>query len=209
MTQVMIYNLGGSQVLGHVSLKHAIGMLYRKVARVHTSVEGEVFGPYERPAAVELLNYVYTKWMYERTGRVVYSRTALLRRDRHRCAYCGKRATTVDHIRPRSHGGPPRGSTASQHASSATRRRMTAHQARPECRCGSPHSCLPSLRSVRAGEPSGHGRDGGGATHFAPTTVLVAHARYARPDNQGGGHRLKSRQGGPRPDDGEASRALA
>ena len=106
MTQVMIYNLGGSQVLGHVSLKHAIGMLYRKVARVHTSVEGEVFGPYERPAAVELLNYVYTKWMYERTGRVVYSRTALLRRDRHRCAYCGKSASTVDHIRPRSHGGP-------------------------------------------------------------------------------------------------------
>ena len=26
-------------------------------------------------------------------------------RDRHRCAYCGRRATTVDHVLPRSHGG--------------------------------------------------------------------------------------------------------
>lgn len=26
-------------------------------------------------------------------------------RDRHRCAYCGRRATTVDHVVPRSRGG--------------------------------------------------------------------------------------------------------
>lgn len=26
-------------------------------------------------------------------------------RDQHRCAYCGRRATTVDHVVPRSRGG--------------------------------------------------------------------------------------------------------
>lgn len=108
MTEVLIYNLGGDQVLGHVSLKQAIKMLYRKVARVHTPIEGETFGPYERPRAVELVNYIYTKWVYARTGRVPYSRTALLRRDRHTCAYCGGRrgrGNTVDHVIPRCQNG--------------------------------------------------------------------------------------------------------
>ncbi|GAA3109071.1 hypothetical protein GCM10020254_63830 [Streptomyces goshikiensis] len=29
----------------------------------------------------------------------------MLARDQHRCAYCGKRATTVDHVLPRAQGG--------------------------------------------------------------------------------------------------------
>ena len=29
----------------------------------------------------------------------------MLVRDQHRCAYCGRRATTVDHVVPRSRGG--------------------------------------------------------------------------------------------------------
>lgn len=29
----------------------------------------------------------------------------MLVRDRHRCAYCGRRATTVDHVVPRAQGG--------------------------------------------------------------------------------------------------------
>lgn len=36
---------------------------------------------------------------------VPVSRRGVLRRDGHRCAYCGAPATTVDHIRPRSRGG--------------------------------------------------------------------------------------------------------
>jgi 5-methylcytosine-specific restriction endonuclease McrA len=32
-------------------------------------------------------------------------RTAVLKRDQHRCFYCGERATTVDHLRPVSRGG--------------------------------------------------------------------------------------------------------
>ncbi|MFR9675455.1 HNH endonuclease [Streptomyces sp. TR06-5] len=37
--------------------------------------------------------------------RAAWSRRGVLIRDRHRCAYCGRRATTVDHVVPRSHGG--------------------------------------------------------------------------------------------------------
>jgi 5-methylcytosine-specific restriction endonuclease McrA len=29
----------------------------------------------------------------------------VLRRDNHRCAYCGKGASTIDHVLPRSRGG--------------------------------------------------------------------------------------------------------
>jgi 5-methylcytosine-specific restriction endonuclease McrA len=92
-------------VLGRVSLGHAIRMLHRRVAEVREAVEGETFGPFQRPVSVELVRYVHTRWIYERTGRVPYSRAALLRRDRHRCAYCGMPATTMDHVVPRCQGG--------------------------------------------------------------------------------------------------------
>jgi hypothetical protein len=105
VSSVLILNAGGRQVLGRVSLKHAIGMLYRQVARVHEAVPGESFGPYPVPRSVELVRYIYTRWVYETTGRVPYSKTGVLRRDHFRCAYCGRPATTVDHVVPRSRGG--------------------------------------------------------------------------------------------------------
>ncbi len=33
------------------------------------------------------------------------TRRGVLRRDGHRCGYCGKAATTIDHVLPRSRGG--------------------------------------------------------------------------------------------------------
>ncbi len=105
MSQVVILNAGGQQVLGKVTLRHAIGMLHRRVARVHEAVPGETFGPYPRPRSVELDRWIYTKWVYEATGHLVCSRTNILRRDRYICAYCGRTGTTFDHILPRSRGG--------------------------------------------------------------------------------------------------------
>lgn len=102
---VTIYNLGGTEKLGVVSLRHAVRMLHRGVARVHTSKEGDRFGIYERPTAVELLQYVFAKWMYNQTGKTVYSKSGVLRRDKHTCAYCGRTAQTVDHVVPRCQGG--------------------------------------------------------------------------------------------------------
>jgi hypothetical protein len=105
MTEVLVLNAGGTQVLHRVSLKHAIGMLYRQVARVHESVPGATFGPYPVPRSVELVRYLYTKWVWETSGRLPCTRQGVLRRDKFRCGYCGRRATTIDHVLPRSRGG--------------------------------------------------------------------------------------------------------
>jgi hypothetical protein len=105
LTHVLILNAGGQQVLGMVSLRHAIGMLYRQVARVHEAVPGAKFGPYPVPRSVELVRYLYTRWIYDTTGKLPYSREGVLRRDQHTCCYCGRAADTVDHVVPRSKGG--------------------------------------------------------------------------------------------------------
>jgi hypothetical protein len=106
MTAVLILNAGGHEPLGRVSLQHAIGMVWRGVARVAQVAEGELFAGEPKPTAVELLKYVYAKWKYERTGRVSPSTANVLRRDGHKCAYCGRAATTRDHVVPRSQRGP-------------------------------------------------------------------------------------------------------
>jgi hypothetical protein len=105
MTAVLIYNAGGHEPLGRVSLQHAIGMIWRGVARVFQVAEGETFAGGPKPTAVELVRYVYAKWKYERTGRAAPSTANVLRRDHYRCAYCGGTATTRDHIIPRARGG--------------------------------------------------------------------------------------------------------
>lgn len=105
MTQVVILNAGGQQVLGSVPLRHAIGMLHRQVARIHEAVPGEKFGPYPRPRSVELVRWIYTKWVWEASGTLVCSRANVLRRDKYICAYCGRTGTTWDHILPKCRGG--------------------------------------------------------------------------------------------------------
>ncbi|MGC3955484.1 MAG: HNH endonuclease [Propionicimonas sp.] len=105
MSQVVILNAGGQQVLGEVTVQHAIGMLHRQVARVHEAVPGATIGPYPVPRSVELERWIYTKWVWEATGTLVCSRANVLRRDRWTCAYCGRTGNTWDHIVPRSRGG--------------------------------------------------------------------------------------------------------
>lgn len=105
MATVIIYNLGGNEVIGQVSEKHAIRMLVRNVARVHTPIEGEKFGPYPRPRAVELVRYVFTKWLYSLPNRGGYSKARLRQRDADTCMYCGGYGDTVDHVLPRCQGG--------------------------------------------------------------------------------------------------------
>lgn len=104
MTNVIVYNAGTKEVLHEVPLKHAIRMLDRKVAFVVDAHE-DTFGPHPRPKALELVKYVFTKWLYDTTGRVPYSRSGVLRRDKHSCAYCGRAAVTIDHVTPRCQGG--------------------------------------------------------------------------------------------------------
>lgn len=62
------------------------------------SAENECF---PRPAVILLRRYIRPP--YQR--RVTVTRRGVLRRDGHKCAYCGAYAGTVDHVTPRSRGG--------------------------------------------------------------------------------------------------------
>src|SRR5689334_19366764 len=53
------------------------------------------------PSVVRLSRYVRVPYHRE----VPLTRRAVLDRDGHACAYCGNRADTIDHVRPRSRGG--------------------------------------------------------------------------------------------------------
>lgn len=55
----------------------------------------------DTPVVVRLTSYVYVP---RRDVRPL-SRAALLARDNHRCQYCGRRGSTIDHVVPRSRGG--------------------------------------------------------------------------------------------------------
>ncbi|MEV0125506.1 HNH endonuclease [Streptomyces sp. NPDC050703] len=53
------------------------------------------------PRVIRLCRYVRVPFRRQ----APWSRRGVLVRDQHRCAYCGRRATTVDHVVPRSQGG--------------------------------------------------------------------------------------------------------
>ena len=53
------------------------------------------------PSVVRLARYVRVPYRRD----VPLTRRAVLDRDGHTCAYCGTRAETIDHVRPRSRGG--------------------------------------------------------------------------------------------------------
>lgn len=101
MTQVIILNASYER-LGATTLKHAVNMLVRKVAEVEEHDEGRMIGPYPWPRVVRLVRYVAAKWLHRPAA---CTRKAVLRRDGHRCAYCGRHGATVDHVVPQCQGG--------------------------------------------------------------------------------------------------------
>lgn len=54
-----------------------------------------------KPAVIRLKYFVKIPYR----SRVPLTNRAVLNRDRYKCAYCGKRANTVDHVQPKAHGG--------------------------------------------------------------------------------------------------------
>ncbi|SUA43677.1 HNH endonuclease [Nocardia africana] len=58
------------------------------------------------PQTIRLLRYVYLEHSVLVHDESRATLAGVLRRDRHRCGYCAGWARTVDHIRPRSRGGP-------------------------------------------------------------------------------------------------------
>lgn len=88
-----------------VSTKRAIVLVLADKAEIVEASDDEwrsAAAAIKVPAVIRLRRYVRVPY---RT-RVPLSRQALMRRDGHVCAYCGKRASTIDHVVPRSKGGP-------------------------------------------------------------------------------------------------------
>jgi len=95
----------GYEPLAVVSFKRALVLVMNEKASIVERIEDEpVWGTsaaYERPAVIVLSRYVRVPG----GRRIPVTRRGVLRRDAHRCGYCGKAATTIDHILPRSRGG--------------------------------------------------------------------------------------------------------
>src|SRR5450755_338795 len=94
----------GYEPLAVVSFRRALVLVLAGKATVVADgglpvVGGSITLP--RPSVILLGRYVRAPH-----GRAVpVSRRGVLRRDVHRCAYCGGHANTVDHVMPRSRGG--------------------------------------------------------------------------------------------------------
>jgi 5-methylcytosine-specific restriction endonuclease McrA len=95
----------GYEPLAVVSFKRALALVMNEKATVvEVDVDNPVWGitaVYDRPSVIILSRYV----RIPRGRAVPVSRRGVLRRDNHRCAYCGKAASTIDHVQPRSRGG--------------------------------------------------------------------------------------------------------
>ena len=102
MSMVLVLNADFGP-LQRVSVRHAIRMLCREVAVVQEAQPDARMGVFPIPTVVRLVSYVVTRWRHSRGPS--WSRAGVLGRDRRRCAYCGRTATTIDHVLPRSRGG--------------------------------------------------------------------------------------------------------
>ncbi|PTL73194.1 HNH endonuclease [Rathayibacter caricis DSM 15933] len=95
----------GYEPLAVVSFKRALVLLMTEKATVIAADEGNpvhgATGDYVRPSVILLTRYV----RIPSSRTVPVSRRGVLRRDNHRCGYCGMHANTIDHIQPKSRGG--------------------------------------------------------------------------------------------------------
>lgn len=103
-TRVLLLN-ATFEPLAVVTAKRAVVlMLTGKAECVQAALEGVFHSEsltIPAPSVMRLSRYVRVP--YRRS--VPMTRAGVLRRDGRRCAYCGKRADTIDHVIPRSRGG--------------------------------------------------------------------------------------------------------
>jgi len=90
--------------LAVVSLTRAVSLVVAGKADVLSAGEGEFRSANTSVPVPEVIRLRYYVKVPYRT-RLRLSRQALMARDNHKCGYCGQKATTIDHIRPRSKGG--------------------------------------------------------------------------------------------------------
>jgi 5-methylcytosine-specific restriction endonuclease McrA len=95
----------GYEPLAVVSFKRALMLVINQKATVLAATDEHVVHSanrdFELPSVILLQRYVRIPG-----SRVIpVSRRGVLRRDGHRCAYCGRAANTIDHVQPKSKGG--------------------------------------------------------------------------------------------------------
>lgn len=101
---IVLLNASYEPLSMNVTLKRAARLLVKGKAVVLEAAQGRFLRNWPWPRVLILVKYV-------RIGHdVLYrqpsvSRTGVLKRDAHCCAYCGKHATTIDHLVPKSRGG--------------------------------------------------------------------------------------------------------
>jgi 5-methylcytosine-specific restriction endonuclease McrA len=98
------------EVLTFVSWQRAVTLVMTGKAELHEADEDRVVRsqqvtvPY--PRIIRLVKYVYVRFTdLSASLRDKPTKRQILVRDSHTCAYCGKHATTVDHVFPKSRGG--------------------------------------------------------------------------------------------------------
>jgi 5-methylcytosine-specific restriction endonuclease McrA len=95
----------GYEPLAVVSFKRALVLVLNgKATVVAADAEHPVFGSsgsWDRPSVILLTRYVRLPG----SRHIPVTRRGVLRRDEFRCAYCGRSASTIDHVVPRSRGG--------------------------------------------------------------------------------------------------------
>jgi hypothetical protein len=95
--------------LSHTRLGRAVALVLRGDAVIEEALPGRQLnhagGFMLFPKVIRMLRYVK---VFVQHGPDLYSKRGILRRDNYSCGYCGKTATTVDHIIPISKGGERR-----------------------------------------------------------------------------------------------------
>ena len=94
----------GYEPLAVITFRRALVLVLTGKASVVAEGDDPVVGPQDilgRPSVILLNRYIRPRY----NTMTAVSRRGVLRRDGHRCAYCGKAAHTIDHVQPKSRGG--------------------------------------------------------------------------------------------------------
>ncbi|BCW81592.1 MULTISPECIES: HNH endonuclease [Micrococcaceae] len=94
----------GYEPLAVITFRRALVLVLTGKASVVAEGDDPVVGPTDvlgRPSVILLNRYIRPRYNHS----TAVSRRGVLRRDGHKCAYCGKAAHTIDHVHPKSRGG--------------------------------------------------------------------------------------------------------
>lgn len=103
--QVEVFN-SGVEYLTSVPIRRALNLVhFHRKAIVIDSDPNVLVGGFEAPLAIGLKRYIYPSWTDSTVFTGCVSRRGVLKRDNYTCGYCGRSATTIDHVVPRAQGG--------------------------------------------------------------------------------------------------------